>query len=137
MNSCPYLTISVYYTRPPPHTEQKSGGSSSASSLDQFQVDVSESYHIAKHPGRPQQRQLVSLMEHAIARATSEDHDAEGNPTQHVPSGMLVGVCGPQGIGKEVGSAVSSINSNMKSRIGGVEMHLKYVELPSCLENDS
>jgi hypothetical protein len=97
-------------------------------------VDVS-GYHIAKHPGRPGQRHLVSLMEHAIARATSDDHDAEGNPNQHIPTGMLVGVCGPQGISKEVVSAVSSIDSKMKARIGGVEMHLEYVDLASCLEN--
>ena len=135
MNSCSYLTISVHYTRPlAPHTEQKSGGSGSASDQDQLHVDVS-GYHIVKHPGRPGQRHLVSLMEHAIVRATSDDHDAEGNPTQHVPNGMLVGVCGPQGISKEVVSAVSSIDSKMKARIGGVEMHSEYVDLASCFEN--
>ena len=131
MNSCPYLTISVHYTRPlGPHTEEKSGGSSSASSLVQLQVDAS-GYHIAKHPGRPRQQHLVSLMEHAITRATGDDHDAEGNPTQQVPSGMLVGVCGPRGMSKDIVSAVSSINSKLKAQIGGVEMHLEYVELAS------
>jgi ferric-chelate reductase len=134
MNSCPYLTISVHYTRPlTPQMEEKSGGSSSSSSLVQLQEDAPGN-HIAKHPGRPGQRHLVGLMEHAIARATSDDHDAERNSTQHVPSGMLVGVCGPQGLSKDIVSAVSSIDSKMKTQIGGVEMHLEYVGLASCLE---
>ena len=137
MNSCSYLTISVHYTRAlTPQMEDKRGASSSSSSLDELQVDAS-GYHIAKYPGRPGQRHLVGLMEHAITRATSDDHDAAGNSTQHVPSGMLVGVCGPQGLSKDIVSAVSSLHSKMKTQIGGVEMHLEYVDLTSCLQNDS
>ena len=129
MNSCSYLNISIHYTRPYiPQIEQKSGGSGSTSGPDESQVDPSE-HRIVKYPGRPGQRHLVKTMEQAISRATNDvSHSARSSAQlEDIPSGMLVGVCVPQGISKDVVSAVSSVNSKMKAQIGGVEVHLEYV----------
>jgi len=107
--------------------EQKSGGSSgSTSDPGQSQADLSE-HRIVKYAGRPGQQHFVSVMEQAISRATHGVSDATRSSAQDIPSGMLVGVCGPQGMSKDVVSAVSSVNSEMKTQIGGVEVHLEYV----------
>ncbi|KAF8347435.1 hypothetical protein F5887DRAFT_1172715 [Amanita rubescens] len=125
MNSCSYLNISIHYTRPyTPQMEQKSGSSGSTSGPDRSQADPSE-HRIVKYAGRPGQRHLVSMMEQAISRVTTGVSDATRSSAQDIPSGMLVGVCGPQGISKDVVSAVSSVNSKMKAQIGGVEVHLE------------
>ena len=127
MNSCSYLNITIHYTRPyTPQIEQKGGGSGSTSGPDESQVDLSE-HRIVEYPGRPGQRHLVKTMEQAISRATNDVGHAARSSAQDISTGMLVGVCGPQGISKDVVSAVSSVNSKMKAQIGGVEVHLEYV----------
>ncbi len=71
-------------------------------------------------------------MENAIAQAISNLRDATKTLSYRNPSGMLVGVCGPRGMSKDVVAAVSDIRPKMKARIGGVEMHQEYVDLASC-----
>jgi ferric-chelate reductase len=125
MNSCSYLTIDVHYTRP--YTPSKSGNSGFSSTGIAEQVPMG--HRIVKYPGRPGQRNLVSVMENAIVRATSDLNDENMTPPHRIPSGMLVGVCGPLGMGNDVVAAVSGIDSKMKTQIGGVEIHQEYVDL--------
>ena len=136
MNSCSYLTISVHYTRPStPSMEVKCSNSSlSFTAIQEEQVPTR--HRIVKYPGRPGHRDLVSVMENAITRATSGLNDANRTSSRNVPSGMLVGVCGPQGMSEDVVAAVSAIDSKIKARIGGVEMHQEYVDLHVSV-NDS
>lgn len=133
MNSCSYLTISVHYTRPyTPSMEVKC--SNSSLSFTAIQEQVPTRHRIVKYQGRPGHRDLVSVMEDAVTRATSGLYDDNGTSSRRIPRGMLVGVCGPPGMSKDVIAAVSAIDSKTKTRIGGVEMHQEYVNHhASCL----
>ena len=112
-HSCPHLSISIHYTRAhAPHRNEKNGNS------------IPPELSIAVHPGRPGRTRLVSIMENAITHATTAD--ADGAP-QSVARGMLVGICGPQGMNNDVTAAVNSISSKLRTQIGGVEMHQEYV----------
>ena len=135
INSCSYLTISVHYTRPyTPSMEVKC--SNSSLSFTGIEDRVPTRHRIVKYPGRPGHRDLVSVMENAIMRATSGLNDENRTSPRSIPSGMMVGVCGPQGMSKDVIAAVSAIDSKTKARIGGVEMHEEYVDLHASV-NDS
>lgn len=111
-HSCPYLSISIHYTRA--QRDEKNDNSSNSS--DQTVPPI------AVHAGRPGRMRIVSIMESAITRATT----SSGSP-QSDARGMLVGVCGPQGMNHDVAVAVNSISSKLRTQIGGVEIHQECV----------
>lgn len=39
------------------------------------------------------------------------------------PRGVIVGVCGPGGLGDEVARTVGQIDSSNRKAVGGVELH--------------
>ncbi|KAG6837411.1 hypothetical protein H0H93_010029 [Arthromyces matolae] len=68
-------------------------------------------------PGRPK---VVKSLEAALARAVSL---AEDPRDEERVSGMLVGVCGPVGLGDDVSRAVAAIDPARRDQVGGIEMH--------------
>ncbi|KAK2467906.1 hypothetical protein APHAL10511_000201 [Amanita phalloides] len=105
--SCPYLTVSIFCTR---------GNSKPNRLLDACPSEKIEQQRISFRDGRPGRTGLAQIMESVISRmgTVSEDEDING---------MLVGICGPPGLGKEVRGVVNSISSERQSEVGGVEIH--------------
>lgn len=46
-----------------------------------------------------------------------------GRENRGAPAGVLVGVCGPQGLAEDVRKAVRGIEPARRKRAGGVELH--------------
>ncbi|KAG6902432.1 hypothetical protein C0995_016611 [Termitomyces sp. Mi166 len=67
--------------------------------------------------GRPQ---ILKSLETALARAVSLVEDARD---ERRVSGMLVGVCGPVGLGDDVSKAVAAIDPSRRDQVGGIEIH--------------
>ncbi|KAG6864732.1 hypothetical protein C0991_007474 [Blastosporella zonata] len=67
--------------------------------------------------GRPK---IVKSLEAALCRAVALGQDARDEGRV---SGMLVGVCGPTGLGDEVSRAVGAIDPARRDQVGGIEMH--------------
>ena len=44
-------------------------------------------------------------------------------------TGVMVGVCGPVGLGDEVAEVVSSVDAGRRWAVGGIEMHEECVDL--------
>ncbi|KAJ7621189.1 ferric reductase like transmembrane component-domain-containing protein [Roridomyces roridus] len=65
-------------------------------------------------PGRPQ---LISLLESTVSLAVNTMGRDES------ASGMIVGVCGPVGLGDDVTKSVGLIDPEKRDLIGGIEMH--------------
>lgn len=42
---------------------------------------------------------------------------------------MMVGVCGPVGLGDQVVKSVGAVDPQLRDQVGGVEIHEEYVEL--------
>ncbi|KAK2460220.1 hypothetical protein APHAL10511_007755 [Amanita phalloides] len=119
-NSCSYLTISMHYTRSrTPASEVKTELSSLLSSHEVFPSGLNV------HPGRPGRGHLTSMMESVIVRATGDPNGTTGVLSQR---GLLVGICGPQGMSQSVCAAVADIDQKMVRRIGGVEAHQECFE---------
>ncbi|KAG5640475.1 hypothetical protein DXG03_008380 [Asterophora parasitica] len=72
-------------------------------------------------PGRPK---VGKVLEGALARAVAL---GAGAKDEERVSGMLVGVCGPPGLGDDVSRAVATISSARRDQVGGIEMHEEYV----------
>jgi ferric-chelate reductase len=70
---------------------------------------------LSLNAGRPR---LINAIEAIISRAGST-----GSGDQ---SGLIVGVCGPVGLGDDVCKAVGLIDPAKRDEIGGVEMHEEY-----------
>ncbi|KAG6828794.1 hypothetical protein H0H92_006733 [Tricholoma furcatifolium] len=68
-------------------------------------------------PGRPR---VVKVLEQALARAVSLGEDARDEGRV---SGMLIGVCGPVGLGDDVSRAVAAIDPARRDQVGGIELH--------------
>lgn len=114
------LQISVSYTRcfanPPPHV---------------LQVLQHLPAGLRVTPGRPKlQSTLNSVVDRACAlfhRGIDADKrgrrgGADGKSIGGRPSGVLVTVCGPQGLAEDVRKAVRAIEPDRRKRAGGVEL---------------
>ncbi|KAF8634778.1 hypothetical protein AX15_000734 [Amanita polypyramis BW_CC] len=115
-HACPYLSILIHYTRAQALYQDEKNGTSNG--LQQLRA-IPPGLSIAVHPGRPGRIRLLSIMENAITRTTAGQDGAPQSATR----GMLVGVCGPQRMNEDVTAAVNGISSNLRTQIGGVEMH--------------
>lgn len=95
------LTISVFYTRATPGV-----------------VRITKDYllpGLSLTPGRPRiGKVLDSVISRTIVSERSEDMG---------PRGVIVGVCGPGGLGDEVARTVGQIDSSNRKAVGGVELH--------------
>ncbi|KAG5734705.1 Ferric reductase transmembrane component 5 [Termitomyces sp. T112] len=67
--------------------------------------------------GRPQ---ILKSLQAALARAVSLVEDARD---ERRVSGMLVGVCGPVGLGDDVSKAVATVDPSRRDQVGGIEIH--------------
>ncbi|KAG5636484.1 hypothetical protein H0H81_007849 [Sphagnurus paluster] len=68
-------------------------------------------------PGRPR---VAKVVEAALAKAVAL---GAGPKDEERISGMLVGVCGPPGLGDDVSRAVATIDPARRDQVGGIEMH--------------
>ncbi|KAJ8503419.1 hypothetical protein ONZ45_g10874 [Pleurotus djamor] len=93
--------ISVYYTRAPNITFHK----------DLLHPSLSLS------PGRPR---LNRVLEDVISRTVGL---GAGNKDRLGHTGMLVGCCGPVGLGDDVAEAVASVEKVRRDQVGGIEIH--------------
>ncbi|PSR76381.1 hypothetical protein PHLCEN_2v8477 [Hermanssonia centrifuga] len=109
-SSRPYYTtvnISVSYTRcfsnPPEHVSK---------TLSRLPPGLTVT------PGRPK---LQSTLASVVDRACALFH--RGRENVGAPAGVLVTVCGPQGLAEDVRKAVRRIEPERRKRAGGVELH--------------
>ncbi|KAF5381629.1 hypothetical protein D9615_005461 [Tricholomella constricta] len=68
-------------------------------------------------PGRPK---VAKVLEGSLSRAVAL---GAGVKDEERVSGMLVGVCGPPGLGDDVSRAVATIEPARRDQVGGIEMH--------------
>ncbi|KAF8628831.1 hypothetical protein AX17_005892 [Amanita inopinata Kibby_2008] len=138
IDTCPSsLSISVYYTRAfAPRSEKHSnatkvgrtGSSNSRSSVEQLFPVIPQGLPLSISAGRPGRAGLIRVIESAIARTVSIGNNGVGGrggapEDDRGINGVLVGVCGPPGLGHEVNDVVNSIDSARKNQAGGVEIH--------------
>src|SRR5579872_2787757 len=97
--------ISVHYTRASP-------------------FDVKKIYNLPPQltiaPGRPRITSVIdSAIDHAckLFTPTGREHHASDKL-----SGILVGVCGPTGLGEEVRKSVRAIDPDRFQKVGGIEV---------------
>ncbi|KAI0339262.1 hypothetical protein BDW22DRAFT_613990 [Trametopsis cervina] len=102
------LQVTISYTRcfanPPPHV------------LKVLQTQLPVGLRVT--PGRPK---LQSTLNSVVDRACQLFHD--GKEDQGAPAGVLVTVCGPQGLAEDVRKAVRGVEPERRRRAGGVELH--------------
>jgi hypothetical protein len=72
---------------------------------------------LSLNPGRPKINQVIDSV---ISRALSP---VSGTKDSDVLSGVIVGACGPVGLGDEVSMAVRLIDSPKRKAVGGVEFY--------------
>ena len=136
LESCPTLSISVHYTRAyAPRPTNKSGNSKNSkgdqqqrgrvpsNNSDQLFPVIPQGLRISLGAGRPGQAELVGVIENAITRTVSIGSGAMGHEDERGINGVLVGVCGPAGLGVQANAAVKSIDSARKKQAGGVDVY--------------
>jgi len=103
---CVKLQISVHYTR--------------ASTFNTRKVYAHLPLQLAVTPGRPRIGSVIdAAIDHAckLFNSSGREHYASDKL-----SGLLVGVCGPLGLGEEVRKAVGSVDPNRFRKVGGIEV---------------
>lgn len=65
----------------------------------------------------------MGVIENAITRTVSIGSGAMGHEDERGINGVLVGVCGPAGLGVQANAAVKSIDSARKKQAGGVDVY--------------
>ncbi|KAJ7182696.1 hypothetical protein C8R43DRAFT_1116328 [Mycena crocata] len=90
------LTISLHYTK---------------AVVGNMRVNNGVHPDLSMHAGRPR---LISAMEAIISRAMNAGGDQ---------CGLIVGVCGPVGLGDDVSRAVGLVDPMKRDQIGGIEIH--------------
>ena len=99
------LHISIFYTRatqnPLPLPSQKTP----------FPVGLTLS------PSRPR---FPKILDAVISRAVSL---GSGRKDAEAITGVVVGVCGPVGLGDEVARAVGGVDARRRKAVGGIEIH--------------
>ncbi|TFK83417.1 incomplete iron reductase [Polyporus arcularius HHB13444] len=102
------LKISVYYTRAPPHPEV----------LKTFR---NLPPGLTLSPARPKLGQnLKGVVDRASALFSGGKERSRGKGSL---TGVIVGVCGPSGLGDEVRKAVANFDPDSRKRVGGIELH--------------
>ncbi|KAI0695248.1 hypothetical protein BC835DRAFT_1415000 [Cytidiella melzeri] len=100
--------VTICYTRcfanPPPHV------------LKVLQTELPLGLRVS--PGRPK---LQSTLNSVVDRACQLFHG--GKEEMGGPAGVLVTVCGPQGLSEDVRRAVRAVEPAARRRAGGVELH--------------
>jgi ferric-chelate reductase len=84
-------------------------------------------------PGRPK---VTKILDSVISRAVSLGSGAKDSAAL---SGVVVGVCGPVGLGDEVSKAIGQVDSGRRKAVGGVELQEESVALSFvalCVETD-
>jgi len=97
------INISVFYTRATP-----------------AMVKISKDYMLpglSLTPGRPR---IGKALDSVISRAVSLESDPKDAGAL---SGVIVGACGPVGLGDEVSREIGHIGSERMKAVGGVELH--------------
>lgn len=84
---------------------------------------IPQGLRISLSAGRPSQADLAGVVEGAIARTVSIGSGATGHEDERGINGVLVGVCGPAGLGVQANLAVNSIDSARKQQAGGVDVY--------------
>ncbi|KIL63824.1 hypothetical protein M378DRAFT_127307 [Amanita muscaria Koide BX008] len=125
------LSIDVHYTRArqPPSVKLNRSESTSkkrvtdnlpTGTVDPLFPEIPRGVPISLHVGRPNREEFKKAVEGTITRAVGKDIDRE---EERRANGVLVGVCGPTGMGKEVKDAVHSIHMAKKYHVGGIDVH--------------
>ena len=100
------LLISVHYTR------------ASAFSTRKAYAHLPSQLTIT--PGRPRVNSVIdTAIDHACKLFTSSGREYYASDKL---SGLLVGVCGPMGLGEEARKAVRSIEPSRFQKVGGIEV---------------
>ena len=103
---CVKLQISVHYTR--------------ASTFNARKVYSHLPLQLSITAGRPRINSVIdTAIDHACKLFASNGREHHASDKL---SGLLVGVCGPSGLGEEVRKAVSSIDSSRFRKVGGIEV---------------
>lgn len=68
-------------------------------------------------PGRPR---IGKMLDSVISRAVSFGSSAKDSEAL---SGVIVGACGPIGLGDEVARAVGQVDNQRRKAVGGIEIH--------------
>ncbi|RPD56546.1 incomplete iron reductase [Lentinus tigrinus ALCF2SS1-7] len=102
------LRISVYYTRAPPNPEVLKTFSHLPPGL-------------TLSPARPKLgKNLKGVVDRASALFSGGKERSRGHGSL---TGVVVGVCGPSGLGDEVRKAVANFDPDNRKRVGGIELH--------------
>ncbi|KAF8625150.1 hypothetical protein AX15_005535, partial [Amanita polypyramis BW_CC] len=132
VESCAALSISVHYTRAhvPMFNKQTDAGKAKdrrgrvpSNNSEQLFPMIPQGLPIRLNAGRPGQAGLAKVVENAIAQTVSIGSGGSDREDERGINGVLVGVCGPAGLGKDVNAAVNSIDVARKNQAGGVEVH--------------
>ncbi|KAM6494876.1 Ferric reductase like transmembrane component domain containing protein [Amanita muscaria] len=121
LRSFPYISISIYYTRPQrsrPAKDTEKKDKVDSETIDDncvHDLDRLDGHPISFQAGRPGKADLVDVFERTIARV---------NVSQGAAKGLLVGVCGPHGLDVDVLAAVESIGAK-KNNVSGVGLHIE------------
>lgn len=100
------LLISIHYTR--------------ASTFNVKKAYAHLPPQLTVAPGRPRITSVVdSAIDHACKLFTSSGREHHASDKL---SGLLVGVCGPSGLGEEVRKAVTLIEGSRFRKVGGIEV---------------
>ncbi|KAG6876311.1 hypothetical protein C0993_004095 [Termitomyces sp. T159_Od127] len=115
--------VAVHYTRAFAFPGGAGGGAGGGGAGGAGKKPLMASALAAAHPrialsaGRPQ---ILRSLEAALARAVGLVQDPRD---ERRVSGMLVGVCGPVGLGDDVARAVAGVDPARREQVGGIEMH--------------
>ena len=102
------LRISVYYTR-------------ASANPDVLKPFGHLPPGLTLSPARPKLgMNLQGVIDRASSSFTGDKSRTSDNET---PTGIIVGVCGPAGLGKDVRKAVANVSAESRKKIGGVELH--------------
>jgi ferric-chelate reductase len=97
------INISIFYTRATPGV-----------------VRITKDYllpGLSLAPGRPK---ITKVIDSVISRAVSLGSGAKDSAAL---SGVIVGACGPIGLGDEVSQAIGQVDNGRRKAVGGVELH--------------
>jgi len=105
-----FLNISVFYTR-------------ATAGVEMITKECDRRMSLSLNAGRPK---IGQTLDSVISRATSIYHDLGGDSTKdprEKVSGVIVGVCGPSGLGDEVSEAVRVVDDSRRKAVGGLELY--------------